>query len=82
MFITSSCFAILRWYATHHAKLMAPHLSHQAGPAMRRSLLAPIGYFLAILAAQLSMPLSVALMVAVPVIFFLPQPGRAEDEAA
>ena len=81
MFITSSCFAILRWYATHHAKLMAPHLSQQAGPALRRSLLGPIGYLLAILAAQLSIPLSTALMIAVPIIFFMPQRRTPKDMA-
>ena len=81
MFITSSCFAILRWYATHHAKLMVPHLSHQAGPALRRSLLGPIGYLLAILAAQLSIPLSTALMIAVPIIFFMPQRRTPKDMA-
>jgi len=63
------------------AAVIVDDLSHQAGPALRRSLLGPIGYLLAILAAQLSIPLSTALMIAVPIIFFMPQRRTPKDMA-
>ncbi len=72
MFLTSLSFLMMRWYATHHAKLIADHHRVAANLALQRSILAPSLYFCAILAAQVSIPLSIALQTAVPLIFFLP----------
>jgi uncharacterized membrane protein len=73
MFFTSSSFSLMRWYATRHAKLFAPDYVAPADTALRRTVIGPCLYFLAILAAQVSIATSVALMIAVPLTFFIPQ---------
>jgi len=72
MFASASAFTLMRWYATRHAKLFSSLYAATAARALWRSLIGPIGYFSAMLAAQFSIPFSVALMIAVPMLFFVP----------
>ena len=72
MFATAGSFYLMRWYATRHARLFLPEHEAQAMLALRRSAIAPISYFVAIFAAQVSVPLSVAIQIAVPLLFFFP----------
>jgi uncharacterized membrane protein len=80
MFATAGSFSTMRWYATRHARLFRPEHVAQAHLAMRRSLLGPSLYFAAIVAARLAIPASIAIQVAVPLVFFLPvRPAVAKD---
>jgi uncharacterized membrane protein len=80
MFVTASSFTVLRWYATRHAKLFAADQSALAVRALRRSFLGPFGYFLAIVAAPFSIGASVALMIGVPLLFFIPMRQPADEQ--
>jgi len=80
MFATAGSFSLMRWYATRHARLFRPEHAAQAQRAMRRSLLGPGLYFAAIVAAQWAVPVSIAIQVAVPLLFFLPvRPAVAKE---
>ena len=80
MFATAGSFSTTRWYATRHARLFRPEHVAQAHLAMRRSLLGPSLYFATIVAARLAIPASIAIQVAVPLVFFLPvRPAVAKE---
>ncbi len=81
MFLTASSFSLMRWYATRHAKLFKPEYRALANASLRRSLLGPALYFAAMVAAQVSVPVSVALQLAVPVLFFLPARAPTAEDA-
>ena len=74
MFLTASSFSLLRWYACLHGGLLregTPRLA--ARQAMRRSLLAPLLYFIGGAAAFVVPGLSLAIQVLVPLIYIVPQ---------
>jgi len=73
MFATASSFTLMRWYATRHAKLFASGYADDATRALRRSFIGPACYALAALAAQFQVAIAIAIMIAVPLLFFLPQ---------
>jgi hypothetical protein len=72
MFVTAASFSLLRWYATRHARLFRPDHEAEAAAALRRSYVGPALYFLAILAAQVAVPISIGIQIAVPLLFFVP----------
>lgn len=72
MFLTAGSFSLMRWYAMRHAKLFRPEYAVSSLHAMRRSLLGPGLYFLAIIMAQVAPPIAIALQIIVPLLFFLP----------
>lgn len=72
MFFTAASFSLLRWYATRHARLFKPDYEAEAAAALRRSYVGPGLYFLAILAAQIAVPISIGIQIVVPLLFFLP----------
>lgn len=79
MFLTASSFSLMRWYATRHARLFRHEHVGSAHIAMRRSLLGPALYGAAVLAAQVAVPVSIAIQVAVPLLFFLPTHTKTEE---
>jgi hypothetical protein len=58
--------------ATRHARLFKPDYEAEAAAALRRSYVGPGLYFLAILAAQIAVPISIGIQIVVPLLFFLP----------
>lgn len=74
MFLTASSFSLMRWYASFPGRLLrdeTPEAARRA--AMRRSLTAPVLYALSMAAAFVAPALATAVLIAVPVLFFLPQ---------
>lgn len=73
--LSAAAFAAMRWYATAAGRLVRVHRPQAAARAIRRSLLAPLLYALAVALALLS-PLAAGLLTAAVPLLFVGLPLR------
>ena len=74
MFCAAVSFFLLRWYALTKSQLTHQHISNDyIKTSLRKSAIAPILYAISIAGAFISVYISYAIFIAVPLLFFLPQ---------
>jgi uncharacterized membrane protein len=75
MFLTATSFSVLRWYAAFEADLIGEHVEPgRRRTAIKRSLISPVLYLTAMIMAFIWPPLSFAIQIIVPIIYFFPGP--------
>lgn len=77
MWLTACSFALMRWYALYVAKLLPGHIDRALlRHGMRRALISPTLYLIAMVAAFIWPLASLAIQFVVPIVYFFP--GKLE----
>lgn len=82
MAVSAILFSLLRAYASFVGEVFGPHNLAARRSAMRRSLIAPIGYAIATVAGFKTPPVSLALLLLVPLIYLFPSRLEVGPEGA